>query len=115
MPKQHGFVIRLTARFCSGGNQPLFTDTVCPLCQQQVHGKYRNLADVLDNLLIHTDQGEQYASYPTWAGWFRAVGIARSLAIRTGLRVGDAAVVFALASRGARVSLIPKMLMQAPQ
>ena len=66
-----------------------------------------------DTLLIHTDWGEQYASHPTWANWFRAAGVARSPNLRKGLRVGGAAVALALAKQGAGIALVPKMLAEA--
>lgn len=95
---------------------PLFADTVYPYCNQPF--REQNLAEgdltrVPDSLLIHTDWGEQYASYPTWSAWFRAAGTARTPDVRKGLRVGGAAVAFALASQGAGIALVPKMLICA--
>ncbi|KIC12544.1 hypothetical protein RA19_01295 [Leisingera sp. ANG-M1] len=95
---------------------PIFQDTAHPFCtwaffEQHIAG--RGIAAVPDHLLIHTDWGEQYASYPTWAGWFRAAGAAKTPDMRKGLRVGGAAVAFALAAQGAGIALAPRMLTDA--
>lgn len=95
---------------------PLFKDVAYPLCTQEFYDTYicgSDLASVPDHLLIHTDWGEQYASHPTWANWFRRAKIARSPSTRNGLRVGGAAIAFALAKQGAGVALVPRMLIDA--
>ncbi|MCG7521409.1 LysR family transcriptional regulator [Ruegeria sp. Ofav3-42] len=95
---------------------PLFTDSVFPYFTEQFQKQNlvkEDLTKAPDNLLIHTDWGEQYASYPTWSAWFRAAGTARTPDVRKGLRVGGAAVAFALASQGAGVALVPKMVISA--
>ena len=95
---------------------PLFRDTAYPFCTTEFHAQYLakgGIAAVPDSLLIHTDWGDHYASHPTWGAWFRAAGLAKTPDMRRGLRVGGAAVAFALASRGAGIALLPRMLIDA--
>ncbi|KUJ77280.1 LysR family transcriptional regulator [Ruegeria profundi] len=95
---------------------PMFRDTAYPYCTRDFYNRYiakGGIAAVPDNLLIHTDWGEQYASHPTWAGWFRAEGVAKTPDMRKGLRAGGAAVAFALAVQGAGIALVPKFLTDA--
>ncbi|MEX0301868.1 MAG: LysR substrate-binding domain-containing protein [Leisingera sp.] len=92
---------------------PLFRDTAYPFCTKaffECHAADGDLAKVPDSLLIHTDWGDHYASHPTWAGWFRASGAAKTPDVRKGLRVGGAAVAYALAAQGAGLALVPAML-----
>ncbi len=95
---------------------PIFKDTALPFCTREFHARYivdNSIASVPDNLFIHTVWGEQYASHPTWAGWFRVAGTSRNLDDRKGLRVGGAAVAFALAAQGSGIALVPRMLIDA--
>lgn len=95
---------------------PIFRDTAHPFCTRAFHDQHigeTGLEALPDNLLIHTDWGEHYASHPTWAGWFRMAGMPRNPDLRSGLRVGGAAVAHALAAQGAGIALIPKMLTDA--
>ncbi|UWQ30195.1 LysR substrate-binding domain-containing protein [Leisingera sp. M523] len=95
---------------------PLFKDVAHPFCTQAFYDSHvagSGIAAVPDALLIHTDWGEQYASHPTWANWFRAAGLARNPNMRKGLRVGGAAVALELARQGAGIALVPKMLAEA--
>ncbi|KIC20035.1 LysR family transcriptional regulator [Leisingera sp. ANG-Vp] len=95
---------------------PIFKDVAYPFCTRAFHDQHikpAGMAAVPDHLLIHTDWGEQYASHPTWAGWYRASGTAKNPDVRKGLRAGGAAVAFALASQGTGMALVPKMLTDA--
>ena len=94
-------------------NVPLFRDTAYPFCTAAFHAEFiadGGLAAVPDSFLIHADWGDHYASHPTWGAWFRAAGEAKTPDMRRGLRVGGAAVAFALASQGAGMALLPRML-----
>jgi LysR family glycine cleavage system transcriptional activator len=94
----------------------LFQDTAFPFCTRDFHARHiadKGIAAVPDALLIHTDWGDHYASHPTWAGWFRATGKAKTPDMRKGLRAGGAAVAFALAAQGTGIALIPRMLIDA--
>lgn len=91
----------------------LFDDTVFPTCTHSFADKYLTqdgFQSLPDSALIHTDWGENYASFPTWAAWFRTAGIARTPDMRKGLRVGGAAVASALVLNNAGIALIPKRL-----
>jgi len=95
---------------------PLFKDTAFPFCTEAFRRRHiqgGDLATVPDRLLIHTDWGDHYASHPTWAGWFRASGAAKTPDVRKGVRVGGAAVAYALAAQGAGIALVPGMLIDA--
>jgi LysR family glycine cleavage system transcriptional activator len=77
----------------------LFHDQVTPLCTPAFASRSGGLAlrDVPDERLIRVEWGGSYASYPTWADWFRAAGIERSPDARRGIRVGGAGIAVAMA------------------
>lgn len=94
---------------------PLFSDVTYPMCSEGFlsdHLKDRNLTSLSDSHFIHTDWGESYASYPTWAAWFRETGNPRNPDPRKGLRVGGSAVAATLAANGGGIALVPKQLFQ---
>ncbi len=91
----------------------LFDDTVYPVCSHRFakrHLAQTGFQSLPESSLIHTDWGESYASFPTWAAWFRAAGIIKTPDIRKGLRVGGTAVAAELALNNAGIALIPKRL-----
>lgn len=94
---------------------PLFGDVVYPMCSKEFakdHLVNGDLQSVPDSHFIHTDWGESYASYPTWAAWFREVKSARNPDPRKGLRVGGTAVAAAVAAGGGGIALVPRHLFQ---
>ncbi|WP_298853220.1 LysR substrate-binding domain-containing protein [uncultured Ruegeria sp.] len=95
---------------------PLFKDTAYPFCMKDFFERHisgSGMENVSDHLLIHTDWGEQYASHPTWANWFRNAQIVRRPSVRKGLRVGGAVIACALAEQGVGVALVPRTLIDA--
>jgi LysR family transcriptional regulator, glycine cleavage system transcriptional activator len=94
---------------------PLFGDVVYPMCSKEFakdHLVDGDLNLVSDSHFIHTDWGESYASYPTWAAWFREAKSARNPDPRKGLRVGGTAVAAAVAAGGGGIALVPSHLFQ---
>jgi LysR family glycine cleavage system transcriptional activator len=77
----------------------LFHDRVTPLCTPAFARRWgaAGFRDVPDDRLIRVEWGGSYASYPTWADWFRAAGIARTPDARRGIRVGGAGIAVAVA------------------
>lgn len=93
---------------------PVCQDRVLPLCSPRFAATYEHdISNVPDSDLIHIDWGEAYASYPTWAGWFRKAGFAHYPDIEQGIRVAGAAVGTALAERGTGIVLASEVLTQA--
>lgn len=91
----------------------LFQEMVVPLCTPEFKDKYIKdgpLSDVPDELLIHIDWGEAYASYPTWAAWFQKANISRYPDTQKGLRVAGAGIAIGLVAAGAGVALAPKKM-----
>lgn len=89
-------------------------DSVVPLCAPafaQACG--HDFARVPDSALIHVDWGERFASYPTWAAWFRHAGRPRYPDVTKGVRVAGAALAVALAEQGGGVALCPALMTQA--
>ncbi len=94
---------------------PMFSDVTYPMCSERFlsdHLKDGDLTSLSDSHFIHTDWGESYASYPTWAAWFRETGKPRNPDPRKGLRVGGSAVAATLAANGGGIALVPKQLFQ---
>ena len=94
---------------------PLFADVTYPMCSKEFAKKNlvdEDLTSLSDSHFIHTDWGESYASYPTWAAWFRAAENIRNPDPRAGMRVGGSAVAATLAAQGGGIALVPKRLFQ---
>jgi LysR family glycine cleavage system transcriptional activator len=88
---------------------PLLQDEVLPLCSpaflaRQPHGNDGPEA-IADQDLIHVDWGASFASYPTWAAWFHANGIARTPQIGLGHMVRMSSLAIDLAVAGFGVAL----------
>jgi LysR family glycine cleavage system transcriptional activator len=87
---------------------PLFHDEVTPLCAPALLScldPEAMLMDLDDARFLRIEWGGSYASYPTWADWFAAVGCNRQLDTRTGIRFAGAGIAAAAAVRGAGVML----------
>ena len=85
---------------------PIARDEVTPLCTPGflASGRVRqgDLASLADSDLIHIDWGARFASYPTWADWFRASGVERGPRVELGhmASMSSLAIDFALSGLG---------------
>ena len=88
--------------------EAFWSDHLVPLCSPDYLGREGPLErpeDLLGRCLIHTDWGPAFASLPTWADWFRRVGLERVPAAGEGHRVDQSSLALSLAAAGAGVVL----------
>jgi LysR family glycine cleavage system transcriptional activator len=88
---------------------PILRDEVTPLCtpafvasgrvQKGEHGS------IDDRDLIHIDWGARFASYPTWADWFRVSGVERVSQVELGHTVAMSSLAIDLALSGSGIAL----------
>lgn len=93
--------------------EELVTDRVLPLCRARLADGASAPAgprELLDCTLIHTDWGPAFATHPTWADWFRAVGIDADFEVGRGHRVSMSSVAIDLAAAGVGVALGQELL-----
>ena len=93
--------------------EELVTDRVLPLCRPKLADGAlppRDPRELLDRTLIHTDWGPAFATHPTWADWFRRVGIDAGFEVGRGHRVSMSSVAIDLALGGAGVALGQELL-----
>ncbi len=86
----------------------LFTDEVTPMLTTKFPiclNSIERFSDISDSQLIHVDWGENFASQPSWADWFRQAGIARNPEIRKGLKVATSSMAIAMAANGLGIAL----------
>jgi LysR family glycine cleavage system transcriptional activator len=85
---------------------PILHDRVTPLCTPKFLGEHGRAGDdprsLDDGDLIHIDWGARFATYPTWADWFRAAGIDRVPQVDRGHTtvLSSLAIDLALSGRG---------------
>ncbi|MGH6934471.1 MAG: LysR substrate-binding domain-containing protein [Dongiaceae bacterium] len=91
---------------------PIIRDHVTPLCTSEFLASGRvgkdEPASINDRDLIHIDWGARFASYPTWADWFRASGIQRAPQVDLGhtTAMSSLAIDFAVAGVGVALGQI---------
>ncbi|WP_445682674.1 LysR substrate-binding domain-containing protein [Radicibacter daui] len=88
---------------------PLLHDDVLPVCSPSFWRRHdlasTGLAQVTDNLFIHTKWGEAYASHPSWADWFARANIERRPDPAKGRRVGLSSLAISAARLGLGIAL----------
>jgi len=87
----------------------LLHDEVLPMCAPDFRLKHGgsafDLAELHDSMFIHTSWGPNYASHPTWADWFTAIGSSRRPDPSLGRHVGLSILAVASARLGLGVAL----------
>ncbi|EXF93070.1 transcriptional regulator [Pseudomonas fluorescens HK44] len=93
---------------------PLVHDEVIPMCTPEfwdVHGNQEfDLAQVQQNLFIHTHWGINYASHPTWHDWFSQASISHYPDPKLGRRSGLSSLSISLARLGLGIALGQKLM-----
>jgi LysR family glycine cleavage system transcriptional activator len=96
--------------------EPLFHDSVTPVLPPAL----LNLAEgggalerIGDEMLIHGDWGEAYATQPRWRDWFRLAGSDRNPDMARGHSATTTSATIALAARGLGVTLSSRRLAAA--
>lgn len=93
---------------------PLVHDEVIPMCTPEfwdVHGNQEfDLAQVQQNLFIHTHWGINYASHPTWHDWFSQASISHYPDPKLGRRSGLSSLSISLARLGQGIALGQKLM-----
>lgn len=93
--------------------QKLFTDAVTPMLAAEFPVRVDSIecfGQIPDSQLIHVDWGEHFASQPSWADWFKRVGIPRNPGISKGKKVATSSIAIAVAEKGLGVALGQKTL-----
>jgi LysR family glycine cleavage system transcriptional activator len=85
----------------------LFRDRMVPVAAPGLIGQ-GGLEPLPDAAFIHTDWGPAYATQPSWAAWFAAIGLPRRPDPQAGLRVGATGMAVAAARAGLGVALVPE-------
>jgi LysR family glycine cleavage system transcriptional activator len=93
---------------------PLLRDVVTPLCTPEFWARRARPANdpaaLLDNELIHINWGPSFASYPTWAEWFAAVGAGHLPQVELGHTISMSSLAVDLAVSGCGVALGQRLL-----
>ena len=93
---------------------PLVHDEVIPVCSPEfwhTHGNQEfDLAQIQQNLFIHTHWGINYASHPTWRDWFSQVGSSHYPDPKQGRRSGLSSLSISLARLGLGIALGQKLM-----
>lgn len=93
---------------------PILRDEVTPLCAPEFisRGRLRQgePSSIMDKDLVHMDWGARFASYPTWADWFRAVGAERTPQVELGHTTGMSSLAIDLAVSGLGIALGQRLL-----
>ena len=85
---------------------PLFNDSLIAVAAP---GRFGGFPDLEDRDFIHTDWGPAYATQPSWAVWWRALGRNGPNAAQ-GLRVGLSSMAVTAAREGLGVALVPRAI-----
>lgn len=97
--------------------ESLVRDEVTPLCTPAFWAKAKldrkNPLGIGDEQMIHIDWGASFASYPTWAEWFRAQGLDRQPRIDVGHKAHLSSLAIDLALADAGIALGQKLLARA--
>jgi len=87
----------------------LFHDAVAPICSTKFAHQHdlneANLAQLPDDLFLHTSWGPSFASLPSWKDWFAKAGIQRAPDIALGHQIGMSSVALEYARVGMGVLL----------
>jgi len=74
----------------------IFHDAMTPICSPKFAHEHElnevNLAELEDELFLHTTWGSSFASPPTWKDWFTNAGIQRAPSIALGHQIGMSSV-----------------------
>lgn len=93
---------------------PIVHDRVTPLCSPEFLARGRlhqgELASIRDEDLIHTNWGARFASHPTWADWFRVVGMERTPQIELGHTTMMSSLAIDFAVSGIGIALGQRLL-----
>jgi LysR family glycine cleavage system transcriptional activator len=94
--------------------RPLLRDVVTPLCApdflKRLPRQLDHPSEMQDSDLIHIDWGGSFASYPTWAEWFRAAGADRIPRVELGHMTGMSSLAVDLAAAGTGIALGQRLL-----
>jgi LysR family glycine cleavage system transcriptional activator len=95
---------------------PLVHDEVIPVCSPEfwhTHGNQEfDLAQIQQNLFIHTNWGVNYASLPTWSDWFSQISSNHYPDLTQGRRCGFSGLSISLARLGLGIALGQKLMTQ---
>ncbi len=92
-------------------NTLLIHDHVLPLCSPAFLKKGPVAPESLrDDDLIHTNWGPSFASHPTWADWFAAMGVHRAPEAGRGHRMGMSSLAIDFALSGTGIALGQRLL-----
>ncbi len=85
---------------------PLFNDSLIAIAAP---GRFGGFPDLEERDFIHTDWGPAYATQPSWAVWWRALGRGGPNPAQ-GLRVGLSSMAVTAAREGLGVALVPRAI-----